>query len=225
MAASLAQAGNAAHSSSANTINCAYSSNVTSGNLLRVVASIQQNTTFTSGMVTDSQGNTWTLDYQYGDTSLRFGFWSATAGSSAANTVTFNPGGVANRIGVAVWEETGGGAYGSQASGGTGTSTTASSGNFTPSTANGMAYAVYRSANAPTWGADWATGALAHQSTSRLAFAYDTNPPASAGDADATLTSSTWYMAAAWYDGAAAGGFVGWGPRIAGLRNRRVIAA
>lgn len=75
---------------SVNSVNKAYASNVTAGNLL-VAACVSSQQTMPAGSVTDSQGNSWALDKsQERGASEWVNIFSAVAGSSAANTVTLN---------------------------------------------------------------------------------------------------------------------------------------
>lgn len=202
--ASPVQAGVANGSAAATSIAAAYGSNVTAGSRLVAAGKTAAGVALTSAMMTDTQGNTWVLDRSYTGTTSRMGRWSTIAGSSGANTVTFNPNSSA-RIGIVVWEFSGLDPYGSVGSDNTGTSTAPDSGNFTPAAATGAAFAQIQSSQSVTWEADYATGAV-NNGTGRIYDAYDLAPPASAQSASGTIVSTTWDCSAAWYPDTAAGG-------------------
>ena len=101
--------GNSAFSSpGVSTLGCAYSSNVTAGNLL-IVALGWVASTETSYTVSDSQGNTWTkvlfASSQLGTSSaipFQSGIAFAIAGSTAADTVTIHTGSGGSQSGFRV---------------------------------------------------------------------------------------------------------------------------
>lgn len=202
--ATLVQAGVANGANGVTSIAAAYGSNVTAGSRLQVCVRCVFSVTMTAGMMTDTIGNTYDLDFQYSDTAVtRLGFYSCVNSSSAANTVTFNPASGSMRLGIGVWEFSGLDAYGSVSSGGTGTSTAPDSGNFTPGAATGVVMAAMGSANGITWEADYGTGAISN-ATGRFYNAYDLAPAAAEQSASGTIVSAQWACAAAWYPDVAA---------------------
>src|SRR4051812_18726447 len=85
----------------ANTLPCAYNSNVASGSTL-IVWVLLYSATVTVTSVTDSKGNVWTPDVgplrnSVGGLDPCFYCWSAPSGSAGANTVTVNVSGGANK--------------------------------------------------------------------------------------------------------------------------------
>lgn len=202
---SLVQAGVANGANPASSIAAAFGSNVTAGSRIVVGVRIGAAVALTSGMVTDTIGNTYSLDFEFASSAGDMAFYSAPSPAGGANTVTFNPASSA-RIGIGIWEFSGLDAYGGQANGANGTSTTPDSGNLTPAAATGVIIAIYTGSNAITWEADYATGAIASAVTGRIAIAYDLAPPASAQSASGTITSAAWNCTAAWYPDAAGGG-------------------
>lgn len=81
----------------------AYSSNVVSGNPL-VVGGASWQQPFDTGSCTDSQGNTYTREVPSTGTDVRGAFYTAIAGSSAANTVSVDPSGTADDVTIIIYE-------------------------------------------------------------------------------------------------------------------------
>lgn len=98
-----------AESNGGNSEVLAFPSNVTAGNLLVVMAHSYNQGIYPT--VTDSQGNTYTTQVQDSDADgfIRSNINTATAGSSAANTVTVTVTGGSNdsRIGIVIYEYSG----------------------------------------------------------------------------------------------------------------------
>jgi hypothetical protein len=198
---------------SATTIDAILDSPVTAGNKLVVFGKQNVDFTPTGGMVTDTLGNTYAVDWDLtaatagvdnvGDLAV----WSTISGSSGACTVTFNPGVAAGRIAIAVREYNGLGVHDGTTRNAVLITTTASptSGAFTPSAATGVIFAFIIGSQTPTWEGEYGD-ATVNVNGGRLWTAVDESVTAASQSADATQASAVNDCGALWYPDAGGGG-------------------
>lgn len=199
-------------SAGANTISAVMDSNVTSGNKLVVLCKYQEDFSPSTSHISDTQGNTYTLDWSLATlvvdatTLADYAVYSCTVGSTAANTVTFNPAGGSTRIGIVVREYSGLGTHDGSTRNSTHASstTTPTSGSFTPSAASGVIFAFISSSQTQTWEAEY--GDATEEGNGHFHTAVDESVTAASQSADSTQSSTLCDCAAIWYqDGAVAG--------------------
>jgi hypothetical protein len=187
----------------------AFTSNVTAGNQL--FASINTTTNVTLNSVTDSQGNTWSIDagpIAYGSGLGYAWFAHAENAAAGATTVTANLASSTN-TGIQIYEVSGLGASSFDAAYSTSGSTSAVSNPFTPTRQPAFAMAILESNNAnftaagvtDGWTVDWSASYNNYER--RMSLAINSS---GGRNADGTVASSTWVSAAAVYLSAAAGG-------------------
>lgn len=196
---------------SASTIDAVMDSNVTAGTRLVVLAKLNADFTPNASQITDTRGdNTWSLDWSAAtqtagtDALGDYAVFSTVVQSSGPMTVTFNPA-VTGRIGVVVREYSGLGAHDGSTRNITyfTTSTTPSSGNVTPSAANGVLFGFLSSSQTQTWEAEYGD-ATVDTNGGRFHTAVDETVTAAAQAADSTQSSTTWDCGVIWYPDAAA---------------------
>lgn len=184
--------------------------NVTAGNKLVVIGKLSNNFTPT-GTVTDSQGNTYTLDWDATDANAGTNalgdhvVFSCTVASTAACVVTFNPA-VSGRIAVVVYEVSGLGTHNGSTRVITRfvTSGTPSSGSLTPSAATGLIFGFVSVGGTVTWEAEYNNNVTQAATDGRFSTGVDISVTAAAQAADCTVSSGLWDCGAIWYPDAGA---------------------
>jgi len=188
------------------TIAAVMDSNVTAGNRLVVLTKLSNDFTPAAGQVTDSLGNTYTLDWSEAAAAAAgvaaladYAVFSTVSGSTGACTVTFNPA-VSGRIAIAVREYSGLAAHDGTNRGVTllQTSTTPLSPDVTPTSADGVFFAFVSSSQSQTWEADYGD-ATTEVSGGRFWTATDPNSSTSAQSATSTQVSTPWDCGLIWY--------------------------
>lgn len=179
---------------------------VTAGNLLIAAFGRATNSTPT---VTDNLGNTWAVARSHYNASLdyRTDIWYAVSGSSGACTITITSAGGAREAIRAEFA----GPYDATpldvVNSGTGSGTTASSGNVTPSVTGVLALGYHAALAALTSSGSWATRVNGNAGTSASTILQSqVRANTTAFAATATLSSNSWQSIVATFKPAVGGG-------------------
>lgn len=190
----------------------AFSSNVTLGN--QILCSINATSNATLSSVTDTQGNTWTIDAGPITHGAGLGYaWFAHAENAIAGATTVSANwATSTNSGIQLYEVSGLGTNSFDAAPNTSGSTSAVSNPFTPTRQPAFAMAILESNNSnftaagttDGWTVDWSASYNNYER--RMSLAINSS---GARDADGTVASSTWVSAAAVYMSASASGSTG----------------